>query len=510
MKFKLLFFSFLLTNLINAQVPGDLDITFGTNGMTISSSAQLMQMREMAVQADGKIIVVRKGESTSPIDGGDFRVERYLPNGSIDTSFGNNGVCIIDFGLYGDNPTSVLIQNDGKIIVAGSAIRNQLYQNDSGIVRLTPDGNIDPSFGIRRFNFGSTSSSYIETLALQPDGKILAAGVVLESGVSRFSIARLNTNGSLDTSFNGNGLQSKLMIPQGPPQGQITNSVQKIQVLPDGKILLAGFTNSSVQVNNSIALLKLLPDGSFDTSFNTDGSKTYAVDIWGYNSNMAFLPDNSIIHAGPYGGPNGQDVKLTKYDSNLNPDLSFGTSGYVIVDVNNGSWERDVVKVIVDSQGNFYTLGLSTAGFFILNFKPDGILNTNFSGDGKQTVQFNGLLDAVTGVLQPDSKLLIGGNTPYQIVMGRLFTASGTLNTIDQNKKETFTIYPNPTKDFVNIKNISKDLFNQKIEVVDATGRLIQKKSIQNENEKLNISNLNSGVYYIKIGEKVSQKIIKN
>jgi len=160
--------------------PGDLDPSFGTGGKVITDFTDMLfrpssdQAQELALQADGKIVLAGSSYNGA---GGDFALARYNPDGSLDTTFGTNGTVTTDFGAdYEESATTFALQADGKIVVAGSSYNGT--GDDFALARYNPDGSLDPTFGtdgIVTTDFSGDSDS-ANDLALQADGKIVVAG----------------------------------------------------------------------------------------------------------------------------------------------------------------------------------------------------------------------------------------------------------------------------------------------------------------------------------------------
>ena len=156
-------------------------------------------------QADGKIVVAgRYGNNRS-----DFALARYNTDGSLDTSFDGDGKLTTVFVGNGDEVSAVAIQTDGKIVVAGYGIAVRAVCADFTVVRYNSDGSLDTSFdsdGVVTTDFNSGSDGAFG-MALQADGKIVVAGTAepIQNGDNDFAVARYNTDGSLDTSFDEDG-----------------------------------------------------------------------------------------------------------------------------------------------------------------------------------------------------------------------------------------------------------------------------------------------------------------
>ena len=281
---------------------------------------------DMALQSSGKIIVA--GSGVGPTNVNNYIVYRLNKNGSPDTSFGNNGAVEVNIAGSGMICYDVAIQSDDKIVLAG-------YQGGSGgygnmlIVRLTKGGKLDNSFG----NGGmytlylTGKHSECRQLAIQPDGKIIAAGYIdtlVLTAFFRYDFAaiRLNANGTLDNSFGNGGI---VRADKGT-----TDIAESVGLLSDGRIVLAGM--SSYYSNTQFATLCLQSNGMVDQAFGNGGWQF--MNFYGgtaYCEAMAIETDNDIIMAGPAYTPTSTGtnygVGLAKMNAQGIPDNYFGTAG---------------------------------------------------------------------------------------------------------------------------------------------------------------------------------------
>jgi len=185
-----------------------------------------------------------------------LQVPAWAADGDLDTSFGGgDGIVTTLLAGTDDNDSySVVIQGDGKIVVAGYSWTFSSFRSDFALVRYNADGTLDTDFGTGgqvTTNFGS--SSEIRSIALQSDGKIVAAGF----SANNFTVARYETNGDLDNTFSGDG---KLTTDLGS-----SDEIQSIAIQSDGKIVAAG--NSG----NNFAIARYETDGDLDNTFSGDG-----------------------------------------------------------------------------------------------------------------------------------------------------------------------------------------------------------------------------------------------
>ncbi len=352
---------------------GVLDAAFGDGGKVATSIASQSGVFDAAIQADGKILVA--GYSVSLTTGnGQFTVIRYSAAGSIDTSFGSGGIAIVDFG-GSSGACSIATQADGKIVVAGYVWSAQ-SQGDFALARLNDDGTPDISFdgdgkattvisagqdrgegvviqpdgkiivagttdsyahALSRYNAdGSldttfsddgvvTGSGYSPSVALQADGKILVGGILYLGGYNNdFVLSRYGADGSLDVTFGVNGTVST-------PIGAVNDSAYAIAVQVDGKIILVGQSVTAAPDSYSdIAVLRYNPDGSLDNSFSGDG---ISITQYGtgyrsaYANTVALQEDGKIVVAGTgYDGVSGQDFLTARYNIDGTLDYTFASA----------------------------------------------------------------------------------------------------------------------------------------------------------------------------------------
>ena len=236
MKIQVKIYAFLLSNLFCLGAysqAGELDITFGDDGKVITNVGTFNDRgNTIAIQNDGKIVVAGQSyNGTISL----FTILRYETNGSLDPTFGNEGVAFVSFGASGCVANSVAIQSDGKIVVGGH------NNTDFAMARLNSDGTPDLSFnstGLVTTSFGT--SAFFETInaiVIQNDNKILAVGIRF-SGNFDVAIARYNPDGTLDTSFDDDG-----KVVTSHPNG-LNEYGNAVTLQNDGKIIVAGYIST--------------------------------------------------------------------------------------------------------------------------------------------------------------------------------------------------------------------------------------------------------------------------
>ncbi|MGB5014141.1 MAG: hypothetical protein WBO68_08930, partial [Pyrinomonadaceae bacterium] len=305
---------------------GSLDTTFGGDGRVtiLVSGLPDCVLEAAAIQSDGKIVAA--GRVFNP--GGFFNqmaVVRVLPNGDPDTTFSGDGV-ITGLSFLGPAEIHALaIQPNGSIVVVGD-----LGTSDMAVARLTSAGVLDTTFsgdGVTTIDFGGTTGEAAQGVHILANGQILIGGTAnpANNATRNFALARMNINGSLDTTFD---LDGKILtdLPNAT-----TETVFDMKVQGDGKIILAGtngFDNALVRYN---------PNGTLDSSFDGDGLVTTSVDSLMDSANeIAFQSDGKIVvvSINTVGSP---DFVLLRYHANGTLDASFGTNGILVSDMTNGS-----------------------------------------------------------------------------------------------------------------------------------------------------------------------------
>lgn len=432
-----------------------------------STSIDTDQALGMALQADGKMILV--GAVQIDVYGNyDFGVTRLNADGSLDTTFGTNGKKIIAFDLGGldsnghlsmdqDVATCVAIQADGKIVVGGYAQRDGTGNFDFAVVRLNTDGSLDTSFSsdgkaVIAFDYGGGGDDRATGIAIQSDGKIVLVGYTQKAalGDNDIALARLKTDGSLDTSFTGDG--RKFIGFNNNGTGDDRGAAITIQ--PDGAIVVVGYAQASGTGNDDFAIARVKSNGSLDKSFSSDGKKTIAFNLGGTGNDratsVALQSDGMIVIAGSASSAQGDgDFAVARIKKNGAMDKTFSGDGKKTVPFNLGaSLEDQATGVAIQSDGTIVLSGLAQVSatgdfdFAAARLTSVGELDTSFSTDGKKSIAFNmggSDNDVANGiVLQPDGKIVLFGhalrsdpaNTDFAVARldtdGQLDTSFGT------------------------------------------------------------------------------------
>jgi uncharacterized delta-60 repeat protein len=404
--------------LVRYNSDGSLDTSFDGDGIAIVSvGTQDSGVAAAVLQPDGKIVVVG-GARSSVTNTDGFAVVRFNSNGSLDDTFGSGGKVISTFSdNSGGYATSVVLQADNKIVVSGVSSRGFT------VVRYNQNGTLDQSFGtngVAGVALGNRTNA-AQAAAIQSDGKIVLAGYVSTETatgtiVDQFGLARFNADGSLDNSFDNDG---KVLTSIGD-----YNFCTDLVIQSDGKIVVAGITvvNSS---NNRLdfALARYNSDGSLDTNFG-DGGKVLTAVGNGDDRALSLIirPNGKLIVAGetqqifgaaPFAETNS-DFALAQYNSDGSLDTTFGFGGKVITPVATNDTAYDAA---LQADGKLVVVGEAAprSGISIMavvRYQPTGMLDQSFGfkiPGSVSTVVHGSIDEALAVAVQPDGKIVSVG-----------------------------------------------------------------------------------------------------
>lgn len=450
----------LLVHIFISAQPGTLDTSFNVGSGTGTP------VQTICVQPDGKILVggsflTYKGVTKN-------RIVRLLPDGSIDNTF-NTGT-----GFSGIVFKIKLLPN-GQIFVAGLFSSFNGVNNRKFLVKLNSDGTLDPSFNANQINNNIGSSVY--DFAVLPDNKIIIVGSITNyqnTGINY--MAKLNADGSLDTSFNqGTGFNFPLTT---------------VGVQSDGKIIVGGdFTMYNGVTARYIT--RLNTNGSLDTTFNTGGFGS-----GGHVQTVKVLADDKILAGG---GISTYNLQNTQYIVRLNAN---GTLDQTFVVAAN-AYVYGAFEIVLQPDNKILLAGPLT---YYNSGPPRSLIRLNYNGSLDQGFdpQAGANTNLFTCALQNDGKILIGGNfTNYNGVnINRIARINGgsTLGVAEQTKAEV-KIYPNPTSRILHVSN-AKEF--QTYSIYSYDGRMLEEKTL--DNSEIFVEHLINGNYFIKLSGKNASK----
>jgi uncharacterized delta-60 repeat protein len=392
-----------------AQTPGSLDSSFGTGGIVTTSINIRDTGYAVAIQADGKIVTAGPSSNGTNTD---FALVRYNIDGSLDISFDGDGKVTTDFGNSRDSLFDVAIQTDGKIIAVGTTFNSLTGTGDDfAVARYNINGSLDTSFdgdGKVTTTIIGNSSDEARAVAIQADGKIVVAG----QSIGGFAVVRYNTNGSLDASFDGDG--------------KVTTSISMrvdeafaVAIQTDGKIVAAGSSRIGPD-NAAFALVRYNPNGSLDTSFDNDGKVTTDFgNFYDEAHDIAIQADGKIIAAGYVEISGGSQFALVRYNIDGSLDASFDDDGKVITPfgIDGGAF-----GVVLQSNGKIVAAGVTFTDrkldFALIRYNPNGSLDTTFNGTGKVLTSLGNNSAAYAVAIQADGKIVAAGYRDNEPING--------------------------------------------------------------------------------------------
>ena len=390
---------------------GQLDSTFGGDGKVVTDfTGGLDSGSSLALQADGKLVSV--GTANSRSADARFAVARYHTDGALDVTFGGDGKVTTNFTNAFDGAFSVAIQADGKIVVAGQAGGTGPTESAAArfaLARYETTGALDPTFGGdgKVVTNVSAGADFVFGVAIQANGKIVVAGRA-GGGGGQIALARYNLNGSLDTTFGGDG-----KVATNITAGE--DLADELAIQADGRIVAVG-TAGYYSNGARFAVVRYDMDGSRDTSFSGDGIVTTQLTSsfdGGFGVQIQSA-DQKIVAAGQAGGGDAGRMALVRYQTNGSLDSTFGGDGKVTTNFTPGLDYADDVAIQAD--GKIVTGGAirffgPDSRFALARYGTDGALDGSFSADGKVTTDLSANRGGIFDVdIQPtDGKIVVVG-----------------------------------------------------------------------------------------------------
>jgi len=482
---------------------GPLDPSFAYSGIAITSfeAYYTSGCEDLAVQTDGKIVLAGFSGNNSAYETA-FTIVRHNVDGSLDASFDVDGIVRTEVSTSNDGATSVAIQEDGKIVAAGISLEDLGPTSFFAVVRYNSDGSLDNSFdsdGIVTTLVSDYSSA--SALAIQSDGKILAGGKTYDGVGYGFALVRYNEDGSLDNSFGGDGIVTTLVG---------FGYLEEIVLQADGKILAFGY--ASATMGQQFCVVRYNLDGTPDSSFDSDG--IVYTDFFGAPAKArtgVVQADGKIVAGGWAADPGLENFALARYNADGSLDETFGDGdGIVITHIN--EYSSIIESLELDADGKILAggFGLVTGGnwqdFAIARYEEDGHLDASFnSGDVILTpIGSHDFLSTVA--LQNDGKILGAGTTNLEDCEGSKFVVvrySEDLNVglLEEQVALQVFPYPNPFTSSTTLK-FNDELSGATIRLFNILGEEVS-TSIECTGSVVTIyrNNLPAGNYYIQITE---------
>lgn len=346
----------------------------------------------------------------------------------LDYSFNFGGVARLNNSQgYKDCFNSVALQPDGKIVAAGYSYNQQ--GGDFLIARYNTNGTLDNTFG----GTGIVSTDFMgmseegNSVVVQPDGKIVVLGWAEIAGDKNFALARYNPNGSLDNSF-ANGGKLYTDIVGGDDFGN------SLLIQPDGKIVAGGKAYSGAATDFDFCLARYLPQGILDTTFSGDGKLIYALSSMPETiSSILLQTDSCIIAVGQIGQTATANFAIARFKDNGDIDSTFNSNGNVITDVSYS--QRDYANsAVLQSDGKIIAIGTAmyqaSKKVALVRYNNNGSLDASFGNGGISTDELCPICYefGVCGAIQPNGKLMVSGYESGEKVMLVRYTQEGVVD----------------------------------------------------------------------------------
>jgi uncharacterized delta-60 repeat protein len=403
--------------------PGDLDLGFGphTGWIRIPDSNPVATLIQ---QKDGKLVSAGTCNSLNKKPG--FCLQRFNSNGTLDTSFNATGRVVTNINAEAAAYT-LLQQPDGKLLAAGSS-SSGAGSTDIALVRYNNDGSLDNTFGtngiaVDIFNEGWDIAIANRIVRLD-DGKLLVAGYKASLGQTSHHIllSRYNADGSLDTTFNNTGKVVTTVDTK--------DSAQALLVQNNGKLLIGGYAYDRYN-NYSFMLARYEPDGSPDNAFGTNGIVKTRIDQNAMVNDIIEQDDGKIVAVG--NGNSAKSITVARYNMDGSLDTAFNGNGYKNLSdwetYGHMIYQQPDGKLLVLGKQQYSTADFTLV---MAQFNTDGTMDTRFGVSGVVKSRASGMNASISAVLrQADNKIVaIGPGVEKHSVIARFlndpFEHSGT------------------------------------------------------------------------------------
>ncbi len=464
--------------------PGTLDPSFGTGGFAECCLFGINddEFIDLVVQSDGKIIGGGYMDNGTNMD---FALARYSSLGTIDPTFDSDGLVVTDFSGNDDYGLSLVQQSDGKLILCGYSEGGATI--DIVLARYNTDGSLDNSFdadGKRVIDVGA-SDEWAYGVTLQSDGKIVIAGVH-NNGDNNVLVIRLNSDGTNDTSFDTDGI----VITDG---GASYEGGYALAMQSDGKIIVAGYSDGGPTDDFFIA--RYTASGLLDATFDLEGVLTF--DSGSDESAFTVLvqPDNKIIAAG-YNYLATTKLAVLRCNSDGSLDNTFDSDGWLATNVAGNQAEAYSIAIQTDDKivlcGDGW-IGTGDADICLVRLNANGSFDSGFDTDGCV------ITDCSTGddvawnmAIDGDEKIVLAGSSTVTnsngIIARYLIDSTGDIS--GSYRDDILRIFPNPSQETVTL--LWSEAASSEITIFNSLGQAILTDFIENE---YTISGLASGHY---------------
>ena len=490
MKQFLLSFTLLFTTVACWCQAGKVDRTFGNNGAVNTHFTKNAFLNAIAIQPDQKIVA-------AGFAGDSIALTRYNTDGSLDNSFGVNGKVL----TYPGNTAiamSVTIQTDRKILAAGynEFLVGTNQEEDLILIRYKTNGTIDSSFGSNGIVAANNDlEDFALAVATQPDGKIIVAGGTDNYGPGNVLVQRYNINGFLDNTFGNNGT-----VITGYDNGVSSYDVaNRIALQADGKIIISGVSEDDLPgfpLHN--ILIRYNSNGSLDNSFGNGGKAPFlAIGTWAHSLNLQ--QDGKILTAGfAYDKNYDNEGVIGRYNVNGTIDNTYGNNGLIYLKGIEHSYASTILSAVIQADGKAIFGGVkNNTDLFFARYNTIGVLDSTYGKNGI-TDYVNPGLSAYEGDLvcelakQSDGKIIAGSVCNHSFSLGRLLGDAGSIK-YNPNYL-SMRAYPNPATSNLFIDGLDKTL-PAVITISDVAGNIMKVQKLVAGTTSVNVATLQHGRY---------------
>lgn len=532
--------------LVRYSALGVLDNTFGTGGIVKLRQGTNAEAIPYAIHvfADNKVLVAGSSWMASK----DFAILKLKENGTPDSTFGVNGWATTPVLAFEDEARAMVVQPDGKILVAGTAeVSANSKKYDFAVARFNADGTIDGGFGSGGvLSLDINDNDIADGIALQKDGKILVGGTSNENGDANYTVVRYSSGGVIDPSYGVGGVATYDMAAFGSAGSKDHGYGMTIQ--SDDKVLLTGFCTSAALGNGNVVTMRLTTLGQLDVSFSDDGIANFNYGVSNTDEGsraVAVQSDGKILVGGDTSGEHAWfEMLLLRYKSDGTLDSSFSSDGVAISSL---STENEFGYAVHLTPNRIYIGGSIGANyakdFAVAAFQSDGsplplVLGQFYaqkqtnkvvlqwsttseegvkqfiverSSDGKSykaigTVAAVGNSSFTQKYSFADGAPLMGINNYYRLLMvdadGRSKYSKFLIIKFDGLLTTEMKVNPSLVRDVLQVQLPDGMQGNIGLQIIDMNGRIIKRSNIASDGNALNttldVSNLIKGVYILK------------
>lgn len=474
------------------------DATFGDAGSIehALSYPTYEEVKKSVVQSDNKVVLLTKIFVNNLYF---YALQRFNEDGSPDATYGTNGK--LGLGFYFTEFDGMGIDSNNNIILAGYTTLS------SGLIlRITPNGTLDSTFGTQGITYLEDDINFIpeiNSIQIQNDGKIVLGGGNIVNNVIDYLLIRLNSNGTIDTSFGTNGISLIGLA-------NVYEKIIDIKVLNDGKIVALGFSQENFASSLQAVILKFNSVGLLDPTFNGNGKylTNREVDFY-FNGALLVQNDGKILSTFESLEDN---FIMYRLNANGTLDTNFGFGGYSTTYINGTDYSSQLYynpsnqKITVIGT----TLVNDEGRFVLARYEGNGLLDSTFGDSGVVITDLGYSAQAVSARATTDGKLVVSGILfddvfqDYDQVMAKYYLEQPlSLNTPNTSQ---LTLYPNPTSEllFVELPNSVTDSSYQ---ITDVSGKVVMKGKLNTQG--IRVAALTNGVYFITVKGLQTTRFIK-